>query len=132
MMLSTPFIVYMCVSGWACIASRTRSMTIAQFLETRYSRNLRLMAGILSWLAGMINFGIFPAVSARLFMSIIGLPEHFHLGGSGGSGGMECSTFVALNGVDGGGAAGVHRHGRAHQRDGLELHAGAVHQHRGG
>lgn len=96
-MLSTPFIVYMCVSGWGVYRFReTRSMTIAQFLETRYSRNLRLMAGILSWLAGMINFGIFPAVSARLFMSIIGLPEHFHLGGSGGSGGMECSTFVAL------------------------------------
>jgi Na+/proline symporter len=38
----------------------------------------------------MINFGIFPAVSARLFMSIIGLPEHFSLGG------LQCSTFVAL------------------------------------
>ena len=35
------------------------------------------MAGVLSWVAGMINFGFFPAVSARLFMSIIGLPEHF-------------------------------------------------------
>jgi SSS family solute:Na+ symporter len=93
-MLSTPFIVYMCVSGWGVYRFReTRSMTIAQFLETRYSRKLRLMAGILSWLAGMINFGIFPAVSARLFMSIIGLPEHFHLGG------IEISTFVVLTGL---------------------------------
>ncbi|MEI6390413.1 MAG: hypothetical protein WCT12_04835 [Verrucomicrobiota bacterium] len=94
MMLSTPFVVYMCVSGWGVYRFReTRSMTIAQFLETRYSRKLRLMAGILSWLAGMINFGIFPAVSARLFMSIIGLPEHFLVGG------LQCSTFVALTGL---------------------------------
>jgi len=35
-MLSTPFVVYMCVSGWGVYRFReTRSMTIAQFLETR-------------------------------------------------------------------------------------------------
>jgi SSS family solute:Na+ symporter len=95
-MLSTPFIVYMCVSGWGVYRFReTRSMTIAQFIETRYSRKVRLMAGILSWLAGMINFGIFPAVSARLFMSIIGLPEHFHVPIPGMEA-LQVSTFVAL------------------------------------
>jgi SSS family solute:Na+ symporter len=93
-MLSTPFIVYMCVSGWGVYRFReTRSMTIAQFLETRYSRGVRLTAGILSWTAGMINFGFFPLVSARLFMSIIGLPEHFSLLG------VQCSTFMALAGL---------------------------------
>lgn len=93
-MLSTPFIVYMNVSGWGVYRFReTRAMTIAQFLETRYNRKVRLMAGMLSWLAGMINFGIFPAVSARLFMSIIGLPEHFVIAG------LPCSTFVGLTGL---------------------------------
>src|SRR6516225_3971235 len=56
-MLSTPFIVYMCVSGWGVYRYReTRSLTIAQFLETRYNRSVRLTAGILSWTAGMITF----------------------------------------------------------------------------
>ena len=90
-MLSTPFIVYMNVSGFGVYRFReTRSLTISQFLETRYSREVRMLSGILSWTAGMINFGVFPAVSARLFMAVIGLPEHFALPG------MECSTFVAL------------------------------------
>lgn len=90
-MLSTPFIVYMCVSGWGVYRYReTRSMTIAQFLETRYGRKVRLTAGILSWTAGMFNFGFFPLISARLFISLIGLPARFHLLG------MEISTFVAL------------------------------------
>lgn len=90
-MLSTPFIVYMNVTGWGVYRYReTRSLTIAQFLETRYGRPVRLTAGILSWTAGMFNFGFFPLVSARLFMSIIGLPEHFMLAG------VQCSTFVAL------------------------------------
>ncbi len=93
-MFSTPFIVYMCVSGWGVYRFReTRSLTIAQFLETRYSRGVRLAAGILSWAAGMINFGFFPLVSARLFMSIIGLPEHFSVLG------VQCSMFVALAGL---------------------------------
>lgn len=93
-MLSTPFIVYMCVSGWGVYRYReTRSLTIAQFLETRYNRKVRLTGGILSWTAGMFNFGFFPLISARLFMSVIGLPETFVLAG------VTCSTFVALAGL---------------------------------
>ena len=96
-MLSTPFIVYMCVSGWGVYRYReTRSMTIAQFLETRYGRKVRLTAGILSWTAGMFNFGFFPLISARLFMSLIGLPATFQLPGLPG---LEISTFVALAGL---------------------------------
>ncbi|MBN8460072.1 MAG: hypothetical protein J0M04_19770 [Verrucomicrobia bacterium] len=93
-MFTTPFAVYMCVSGWAIYRYReTRSMTIAQFLETRYNRKVRLTAGILSWVAGMFNFGFFPLISARLFMSVIGLPEHFVLAG------CQCSTFITLAAV---------------------------------
>ena len=96
-MLSTPFIVYMCVSGWGVYRYReTRSMTIAQFLETRYGRKVRLTAGILSWTAGMFNFGFFPLISARLFMALIGLPAQFRLPGVPG---LEISTFVALAGL---------------------------------
>lgn len=96
-MLSTPFIVYMCVSGWGVYRYReTRALTIAQFLEIRYGRKVRLTAGILSWTAGMFNFGFFPLISARLFMSLIGLPGKFQLPGLPG---VDLSTFVALAGL---------------------------------
>jgi SSS family solute:Na+ symporter len=93
-MLTTPFSVYVCASGWGVYRYReTRSLTIAQFLETRYDRRVRLAAGIISWTAGMITFGFFPQYSARLFMSIIGLPESFDVAG------VHCSTFVVLSGL---------------------------------
>lgn len=93
-MFTTPFAVYMCVSGWAIYRYReTRSLTIAQFLETRYDKKVRLTAGTLSWVAGMCNFGFFPLISARLFMSVIGLPEFFAVAG------FQCSTFVTLAGM---------------------------------
>lgn len=94
LMLSTPFLVYMCVSGWGIYRYReTRSLTIAQFLETRYGRNVRLAAGILSWIAGMFNFGFFPLITARLFISLIGLPAHFVFLG------VTFSTFIVLAGL---------------------------------
>jgi SSS family solute:Na+ symporter len=54
---------------------------MAQFLEMRYSRRLRIFAGILCWTSGVINFGIFPAVAARFFIYFCGLPDHLHVPG---------------------------------------------------
>ncbi len=65
-------------------------MTLAQFFEMRYSRNFRVFAGLVAYLSGIINFGIFPAVGARFFIALCGFPESFHLAG------FECSTFVTL------------------------------------
>ena len=57
------------VSGWILYRFRqTRALTLAQFLETRYSRRFRIFSGLICWLSGIINFGIFPAVGAQLFM----------------------------------------------------------------
>ena len=51
------------MSGWVVYRFRsTRCLTLAQFFEKRYSRNFRIFAGIVAFVAGIINFGIFPAV----------------------------------------------------------------------
>jgi SSS family solute:Na+ symporter len=66
------------VSGWVVYRFRqTRALTIAQFLEARYSKNFRIFAGILSFISGILNFGIFPAVSARFLIYFCGFPHSF-------------------------------------------------------
>jgi len=66
------------MSGWVIYRFRsTRSLTLAQFFEKRYSRNFRIFAGIVAFFAGIINFGIFPAVGAQFFINYCGLPDSF-------------------------------------------------------
>lgn len=60
---------------------------MAQFFEVRYSRRFRVFTGLLAWIAGIINFGIFPAVGATFFIYFCGLPESVTLLG------MSISTF---------------------------------------
>lgn len=82
------------LSGWITYRFRqTRAMTIAQFLEVRYSRRFRVFAGILAFTAGIINFGIFPAVSSRFFIYFCGFPDYFTLFG------IQFSTFAVVMAV---------------------------------
>lgn len=63
-------------TGWVNYRfRRTRCLTLAEFFERRYSRRFRIFAGAIAFLAGIINFGIFPAVGARFFIYFMGLPE---------------------------------------------------------
>ena len=65
-------------SGWVIYRFRqTRSLTLAQFFEKRYSRNFRIFAGTVAFVCGIINFGIFPAVGAQFFISYCGFPDFF-------------------------------------------------------
>ncbi len=84
-------ILIVTVSGWVYYRFRqTRALTLAQFFETRYSRKFRIFAGLVAFLAGIINFGIFPAVGARFFIYFCNLPTSFSLLG------LEISTFALL------------------------------------
>ena len=69
-------ILLITVSGWVIYRFRsTRSLTLPQFFELRYSRKFRIFTGFIAFFAGIINFGIFPAVGARFFIHFCGLPE---------------------------------------------------------
>jgi len=75
--ISTPVALVMVLAGWVSYRYReTRVFTLAQFFEVRYSKSFRVFAGILGWVSGIINFGIFPAVGARFFVYYCGLPEY--------------------------------------------------------
>lgn len=75
-------ILIITVSGWVIYRFRqTRALTLAQFFEKRYSRNFRIFAGMIAFLSGIINFGIFPAVGARFFIYFCGLPATLGLFG---------------------------------------------------
>lgn len=80
MLMPIHFIVV--ASGWVIYRYReTRVFTLAQFFELRYSRNFRIFMGSLAFLSGILNYGIFPAVTAHFFLYFCGLPpEVFVLG----------------------------------------------------
>jgi solute:Na+ symporter, SSS family len=71
----------------------TRIMTPPQLFEMRYSKGVRISAGIVCALSGIINMGIFPIVAGRFFTHFAGLPTHFALLG------MTLPTVPVLTGV---------------------------------
>ncbi len=81
-------------TGWVTYRFReTRAFTLAQFFELRYSRNFRIFMGLVGFLSGIINYGIFPACTAHFFLYFCDLPKTFLLGG------FACDTFVVLMAV---------------------------------
>src|SRR2546421_10809402 len=79
---SAPILLLVAASGFVVYRYReTRALTLAQFFEMRYSRPFRLFMGMLAFTAGILNYGIFPAVSSRFFVYFLGLPETVQLAG---------------------------------------------------
>ena len=75
-MMLLPVGMVIASTGWVQYRFRqTRAMTMAQFFEMRYSRSFRVFAGMLGFVSGIINFGIFPAVGGRFFQYYCGLPS---------------------------------------------------------
>lgn len=80
--LSAPVGLLITLTGFVIYRYReTRAMTLAQFFEIRYSRGFRVFAGIMAWVSGVLNYGIFPAVGARFFVNYCGLPQKVALFG---------------------------------------------------
>src|SRR3989339_149757 len=81
-MMTMPVPILIALSGWVIYRYRqTRAMKVAQFFEMRYSRNFRVFSGILCFIAGILNFGIFPSAGARFFIYFCDLPQAISLGG---------------------------------------------------
>ncbi len=78
--LSLPVLMLVAIGGFVVYRYRqTRAMTLGQFFEMRYSRRFRLFAGVLGFLSGILNYGIFPAVSSTFFVYFLGLPQNVHI-----------------------------------------------------
>ena len=93
-LMEGPAMIVIALSGWVIYRYRqTRALTMAQFFEMRYSRSFRVFGGLVAFLAGIINYGIFPAVAARFFMALCGLPDHILIGDT------ELATFPILMGT---------------------------------
>lgn len=89
--LSVPIWLFINLTGYIVYRFReTRAMTMAQFFEVRYSKRFRIFTGFLAFLAGVLNYGIFPAVSARFFIYYCGLPLSVSILG------VPVSTFALL------------------------------------
>ncbi len=89
--LSVPVWLFINLTGYIVYRFReTRALTMAQFFEIRYSKRFRIFTGVLAYISGIVNYGIFPAVGARFFIYYCGLPEHFVFAG------LTFSTFAVL------------------------------------
>src|SRR5690606_9169961 len=76
-----PLGLFVALSGFVIYRFRqTRAMTMAEFIEMRYSRRFRLFFGGLTFVSGVVNYGIFPAVTVRCFMQFCGIPDTLALG----------------------------------------------------
>ncbi|MDR0352606.1 MAG: sodium:solute symporter [Opitutaceae bacterium] len=63
------------MSGWVVYRFRaTRALTLAQFFEMRYTRRFRIMSGMLGFVSGLLNYGVFPGIVANVLIQLADLP----------------------------------------------------------
>jgi SSS family solute:Na+ symporter len=86
-----PVMIFLALTGWVAYRfRRTRALTLAQFLEMRYDRNFRVFCGALAFVAGLLNYGVFPGISARFLIHMMGLPAAFTISG------FELDTYLVF------------------------------------
>jgi SSS family solute:Na+ symporter len=62
------------------VISRLRElevMTVPEYLERRYSRRVRVLAGVMMAVGGSLNLGIFPIIEARYLSITAGIPPRY-------------------------------------------------------
>lgn len=62
------------------VITRLREMeilTVPEYFERRYSRGVRVLAGVLMALGGSLNLGIFPIIEARFLAIVTGIPSQY-------------------------------------------------------
>jgi SSS family solute:Na+ symporter len=52
-------------------------MTVPEYLERRYSRRVRVLAGLMMAFGGSLNLGIFPIIEARFLTITAGIPPRY-------------------------------------------------------
>jgi len=73
-----PLSVVLSLFGYVTYRFReTKSQSIGQFLEMRYSRKFRIFAAALRSISEMLANMIMPALAARFFIYFMDLPRHF-------------------------------------------------------
>jgi SSS family solute:Na+ symporter len=71
-------LLFAMLSGWVIYRFRqTRCLTLAEFFERRYGRGFRVFSGGMAFVAGVLNFAIFPLVGSKFFVFFCGLPPEF-------------------------------------------------------
>lgn len=81
-MFLAPIMMILGLTGWVIYRYReTRAMTLAQFFEMRYTRRFRIFAGMLCLISGVLNYGIFPQITANFFMHFCGFPDLIPIAG---------------------------------------------------
>ena len=70
-----PIGIFMALTGYCLYRFRqTKCLSMGQFLEIRYNRPFRIIAAFIRTVAEMMTNAIGPAVAARFFIYILGLP----------------------------------------------------------
>lgn len=86
-----PVVILSSLFGYCTYRFReTKAMSLGQFLEMRYSRNIRIFASTLRATSEIIGNMIMPAVAARFFMYFLNLPNKFSLFG------LQFDTYLAI------------------------------------
>jgi len=73
-----PAAVYVVVGRTGFVIRRCRELelvTVPQFFEDRYGRDVRVLAGVLMAVGGALNFGVFPIIEATFLNIVTGIPQ---------------------------------------------------------